>query len=256
MKRWANIENKIIPSIFFFFLLFIWEVVVRVGIVERYILPSPIDIIKVFSEINSEIWPHISTTLQESAIGFLIAIILGIVLAIVMDNVKFIKKAIYPIVIISQTVPIIALAPLFAAWFGFGKLPKIMVVILVCFFPVLVSLIHGLESVDKDLINLLKSMGASKFQIFKQVKFPASLVSFFSGLRIAATYSIMGAVIGEWLGGKDGLGVYMLRVKHSFALDKFFAVIIIIVILSMILFKIINLLQNYLMPWAKGTNKN
>lgn len=255
MKRWGNIESKIIPSVFFFFLLFIWELVVKIGVVKQYILPSPTDIIKVFPNIHPEIWKHISTTIQEAALGFIIAIILAIILAIIMDNIKIIKEAIYPIIIVSQTVPIIALAPLFAAWFGFGKLPKIMVVILVCFFPILVSLIHGLESVDKDLLNLLKSMGASRFQIFKEVKFPASLVSFFSGLRIAATYSIMGAVIGEWLGGKDGLGVYMIRVRHSFALDKFFAVIIIIVILSMIPFKIINLFQKYLMPWEE-VNKN
>lgn len=256
MKRWANTENKIIPTIFFLGLIFIWELIVSIGLVERFTLPSPSDILKAFPEMNPSIWVHILTTIQEATIGFVIAIILSIALAIIMDNVKFIKKALYPMIIVSQTVPIIALAPLFAIWFGFGKLPKIIVVILVCFFPILVSLIHGLESVDGDLLNLLKSMGASRFQIFKLVKFPASLVSFFSGLRIAATYSIMGAVIGEWLGGKSGLGVYMLRLKHTYALDKFFAVIIIIVVLSMTLFKLITVLQKVLMPWEHDKESN
>lgn len=255
MKRWANIEDKIIPTIFFFILIFLWEIIVNIGLIERYILPSPTDIIKVFPSMHPDIWQHVITTIQEASLGFIIAILLAIILAILMDNVSIIKKALYPIIIISQTVPIIALAPLFAAWFGFGKFPKVVVVILVCFFPILVSLIHGLESVDKDLLNLLKSMGASRFQIFKMVKFPASLISFFSGLRIAATYSIMGAIIGEWLGGKSGLGVYMIRVKQSFALDKFFAAIIIIVVLSILLFKGITILQGILMPWAKEQNK-
>ncbi|MBS4534318.1 ABC transporter permease [Clostridium sp. D2Q-14] len=256
MKRWESIEDKVIPTVFFVVLIFLWEYIVQVGLIERYILPSPTDIIKAFPDMHPDIWKHVITTVQEAALGFGIAILLSIILAILMDNVKIIKKALYPIIVISQTVPIIALAPLFAAWFGFGKLPKIIVVVLVCFFPILVSLIHGLESVDKDLLNLLKSMGASKFQIFKMVKFPATLISFFSGLRIAATYSIMGAIIGEWLGGKSGLGVYMLRVKQSFALDKFFGAIVIIVVLSIMLFKIIATLQGMLMPWEKEQNKS
>jgi ABC-type nitrate/sulfonate/bicarbonate transport system permease component len=130
-------------------------------------------------------------------------------------------------------------------------LPKIIVVVLVCFFPIVVSLLDGLEALDRDEINLLRSMGASSMQIFRLAKFPSSMINFFSGLRIAATYSIMGAVIGEWLGGSEGLGVYMIRVKNSFALDKVFAVIVIIVILSLILFKAISLLQYILMPWSR-----
>ncbi len=255
MKKLKNINNKIIPLVFFLFILFIWEMVVDNGIVKRYILPSPKDIILTFIKILPDIKFHIYITLEETLIGFIIAILFAIVLAISMDNIDIIKKALYPLVVISQTVPIIALAPLFAMWFGFGKLPKVIVVVLVCFFPILVSFLHGLESADKDMINLLKSMGASNYYVFKLVKFPSSIVSFFSGLRIAATYSIMGAVIGEWMGGKAGLGVYMMRIKHSYAYDKFFAVILVIVILSLILFKIITIVQYLLMPWTKYINE-
>ncbi|EOD00683.1 Hydroxymethylpyrimidine ABC transporter, transmembrane component [Caldisalinibacter kiritimatiensis] len=251
-----NIENKLVPIIFFSLILLVWQFTVDNGIVDRFTLPSPTDILITFVEILPNIMNHIMITLQEAFLGFTIAVGLAIVLSILMDNVPLIKKAIYPIVIVSQTVPLIALAPLFAMWFGFGKLPKVIVVILVCFFPVLVSLLHGLESVDKDLLNLLKSMGASKLHIFRLVKFPASLVSFFSGLRIAATYSIMGAIIGEWMGGKAGLGIYMMRIKHSYAYDKFFAVILIIVVLSMIFFKFICIIQNLLMPWSKELKEN
>ena len=251
MKKYTSIENKLIPIVFQLIILFIWQIAIDKWKIPQYILPSPKDIISTLVTIVPSITKHIYATLYEALLGFLISIIVALILAILMDNVKLIKKCLYPILVVSQTVPIIALAPLFIIWFGYGMLPKIIVVVLVCFFPIVISLIDGLESVDRDMINLLKTMGASKFQIFTMVKLPASTVNFFSGLRIAATYSIMGAVIGEWLGGDKGLGVYMLRTKNSYALDKFFAVIIIIVILSMTLFGLLYLIQYFLTPWSR-----
>ena len=254
MKKHINIKNKLIPIGFQIVLLLIWQMVVDKNIVERFMLPSPKDIITTLFEILPTIKQHIYITLKEAMIGFSIAIVLALILAILMDSIKVIRKAIYPILVVSQTIPIIAIAPLFAMWFGFGILPKVIVVVLVCFFPIVISLMDGLDSVDKDMVNLLKSMGANKLQIFRVVKFPSSMVNFFSGLRIAATYSIMGAVIGEWLGGSKGLGVYMLRVKHSYALNKVFAVILIIVVLSMALFGLLFLIQYLIMPWERNTD--
>ncbi|MBZ9623644.1 ABC transporter permease [Clostridium sp. FP2] len=252
MKKHINIENKLIPIFFQLVILFIWQIAIDKWKVPQYILPSPKDIIITLVNILPSITKHIYATLCEALIGFTISILLALILAILMDNVKLIKKCIYPILVVSQTIPIIALAPLFVIWFGFGTLPKIIVVVLVCFFPIVISLMDGLESVDMDMINLLKTMGASKFKIFTMVKLPASTVNFFSGLRIAATYSIMGAVIGEWLGGDKGLGVYMIRAKNSYALDKVFAVIIIIVLLSMGLFGLLYLLQYFFTPWSRN----
>ena len=252
MKKYINIENKFIPIAFQLLILFIWQITVDMWKIPQYIMPSPKDIINALVNIFPSITEHIYVTLYEAMVGLVISILFALILAILMDNVKLIKKCIYPIVVVSQTIPIIALAPLFIIWFGFGILPKIIVVVLVCFFPILVSLIDGLESVDMDRVNLLKTMGASKFQIFTMVKLPSSTVNFFSGLRIAATYSIMGAIIGEWLGGDKGLGVYMIRVKNSYALDKVFAVIIIIVALSMALFGVLYLLQYLLTPWSRN----
>ncbi|MCB2298989.1 ABC transporter permease [Clostridium tagluense] len=252
MKKHINIENKLIPVFFQLVILFIWQIAIDKWKVPQYILPSPKDIIITLVNILPSITKHIYATLCEALIGFTISILLALILAILMDNVKLIKKCVYPILVVSQTIPIIALAPLFVIWFGFGTLPKIIVVVLVCFFPIVISLMDGLESVDTDMVNLLKTMGASKFKIFTMVKLPASTVNFFSGLRIAATYSIMGAVIGEWLGGDKGLGVYMIRAKNSYALDKVFAVIIIIVLLSMGLFGLLYLLQYFFTPWSRN----
>ena len=244
-----NINSRVFQVLFFVLFIGLWTFVVEKGIIKKFILPSPVDIVITFLRILPDIKWHLLTTLEEAFIGFVVAIFFSVILALLMDNIKGLKKVFYPYLVVSQTIPIIALAPLFVIWFGFGQFPKILVVVLVCFFPIVINLIDGLSSVDDEMISLLKSMGASKLQIFKLLKFPASMVNFFSGLRIAATYSIMGAVIGEWLGGEKGLGVYMIRVKHSFALDKVFAVILIVVVLSLLQFKIISIIQKILMPW-------
>lgn len=141
------------------------------------------------------------------------------------------------------------MAPLFIIWFGFGTLPKVVVVTLVCFFPVAVNLVDGYKNVDEDMIHLMAAMGATKGQIFRKVKFPASLPFLFSGLRIAGTYSVMGAVIGEWLGATEGLGILMTRSSQSFLTDRVFAVIMVITLLSLGIFAIIEVLARVLMPW-------
>jgi len=251
MKIIQKMCNKFIPLIVVSLLVLLWEAAVGSGFVPRFILPSPFDVLKAFVLTMPDMKNHIFVTLQEALTGFAIAIVFSLVLAMTMDRISAVKKALYPLLIVSQTIPIIVLAPLFMLWFGFGVLPKIIVVVLVCFFPIIISLLEGLSSVDTDMVNLLKSMGASKSQIFNIVKLPASMVGLFSGLRIAATYSIMGAVIGEWLGGEKGIGFYMVRVKHSFAVDKVFAAILVVVILSMSLFKVIAVLQNVSMPWFR-----
>ncbi|MFW6149203.1 MAG: ABC transporter permease [Atribacterota bacterium] len=252
MRKLESIRDKAIPVLFIALVILIWQLIVDSGMIARYILPSPWDVITVGIAILPEITVHIYTTLQEAITGLLIAITLSVLLAILMDNFTVVKKALQPLLVVSQTIPIMVLAPLFVMWFGFGILPKVMVVILVCFFPIVVSLLEGLSSLDRDLLNLMKSMKANRWQIFYLAKFPASLGSFFSGLKIAATYSIIGAVIGEWMGGKTGLGVYMTRVRQSFALDKVFASILVIIILSMILFKLIELIQLLAMPWKRA----
>lgn len=251
MKKLKNIENKIAPIVFIIILLVLWETILNLGKIEKYIMPAPSDVMKILIKDFDVMIPHILVTLYEGIVGFIVAIIAALILAIIMDMVPLIKKAVYPVLVISQTVPIIALAPLFIIWFGFGVLPKIIVVVLVCFFPIVISIVDGLEGVDKNLINHFKLMGASKIKRFIHLKLPYGMINFFSGMRIAATYSIMGAVIGEWLGGEKGLGVYMTRARSAYALDKMFAAIVIIVIISMGIFFIVNLIEKVFTPWNK-----
>ena len=249
MKRLRSIGNKIAPIVFILILLIIWEIIVNVGGIEKYILPAPTDVIEVLIKDFKTMIPHILATLYEGMVGFLIAIALSIILAVIMDMVPLIKRALYPVLVISQTIPTVALAPLFIIWFGFGALPKIIVVVIVCFFPIVISIVDGLEGVDKDLINHFKLMGASKLNVFLHLKLPYGMINFFSGMRIGATYSIMGAVIGEWLGGDKGLGVYMTRARSAYALDKMFASIVIIVVISMGIFLLVSLMEKLFTPW-------
>lgn len=258
MKKLGNTESKLnkfrynmIPAWFIFILVVLCELIVRIFKIKHYILPAPSAVIIKLVEDRSILFKHTMTTLLEAGIGFCIAIVLAILLAGLMNHFKLFKLIFYPILVISQTIPIIALAPLFLVWFGLGILPKVIVVIVVCFFPIVVSLVEGLAVVDQDMINLMKVLKAKPIQIFLKVQVPATLPAFFSGLKIAATYSIMGAVIAEWLGAKDGLGIYMTRSMSSFQTDALFADIIVIVAISMGVFKIIDTLGKKLMPWNK-----
>jgi len=241
--------------IFFIVLLLIWETISRFEVFPPFILPSPSSILVSLVTNFTSMQYDILITLYEAAVGFIIAIILSVAIAIAMDSIIGFKKTIYPVLIISQTVPIIIIAPLFIIWFGYGYAPKIIIVTLICFFPITISLLQGLIAVDKELVDLLRSMGSNKLQIYKFVKIPSAMPSFFSGLKIAATYSIMGATIGEWVGGKNGLGVYMIRAKQAFETDRVFAAIIIIVILSILLLKLIEFVERKNMPWLKISNE-
>ena len=170
-------------------------------------------------------------------------------MAVLMDSFGILYKAFYPLLIITQTIPSVAIAPLLVLWFGYEMTPKIILIMLSTFFPVAVGLLEGFCSADKDAIGLLRSMGANRRQIFYHIKFPSALPQFFSGLRIAAAYSVVGAVISEWLGGFGGLGVYMTRVKKAFAFDKMFAVIFLISVISLALMFLVEVTEKKCMPY-------
>lgn len=218
-------------------------------------LPSPYDVVKAFIDNFSVMMKQASVTLQEACYGLLIGVALAFIVATLMDRFSFLHKAIYPILVITQTIPTIAIAPLLVLWMGFGMAPKITLVVLTTFFPIAVGLLGGFEGADGDAINLMRAMGANRYQIFKYVKLPNAMPSFFSGLRVSASYSVVGAVISEWLGGFEGLGVYMTRVKKAYAFDKMFAVIVFISIISLLLMALVNLLEKTVMPWKRIKSK-
>lgn len=238
-----KIKNRLEPFVLIVLILLIWQILSISGFIPSYMLPSPIKVVRAFCKDFGLLMFHLRITLLEAAVGITISIVFSFIAAYLMDRFIFINRSVYPLLVISQTIPTIAIAPLLILWFGYGMSSKVILIVISCFFPMTVSLLTGFASVDKDTINLLRSFGASKHQIFKYAKLPGSASYFFSGLRISASYSIIGAVISEWLGGTQGLGVYMTRVKKSFAYDKLFAVIFLISALSLLLLKLISLAE-------------
>ncbi len=218
--------------------------------VPAYMLPSPIDVVKAFTDNFSIMMKQAAVTLQETLYGLLIGIAIAFVIASLMDRFTIINKALYPVLVVTQTIPTIAIAPLLVLWMGFGMAPKITLVVITTFFPIAIGLLNGFQSVDEDAINLMRSMGARRLQIFRIIKLPNATASFFSGLRISAAYAVVGAVVSEWLGGFEGLGVYMTRVKKAYAFDKMFAVIVFISAISLVLMGIVVLLEKISMPWV------
>nr|WP_322155477.1 ABC transporter permease [Paratractidigestivibacter sp.] len=245
-------KRVVAPTLAVAGLLAVWQLVCTAGFVPNFMLPSPVEVVQALVKDFSLLMGHLATTLAEAAIGLAIGVAVGFAFAVLMDKFETFYLALDPLLTVSQTVPTVAVAPLLVLWFGYGLLPKVLLVVLTTFFPVTVALASGFRSVDPDQIDLLRTMNASEWQIFRYAKLPAAADQFFSGLRISATYAIVGAVISEWLGGFTGLGVYMTRVRKNFEYDRMFAVIIITSALSLALMKGVDVLECICMPWKRA----
>ncbi|ETT58444.1 nitrate/sulfonate/bicarbonate ABC transporter permease [Paenibacillus sp. FSL R7-277] len=237
------------PFVAVLFFVGIWQLSVMLFDIPAYQLPSPADIARETKNNASGIWEHTAATLRLTLIGFPVGTGIGLLTALLLHLLPWIKRALYPLLILSQNVPSIALAPLLIIWFGFGLLPKIILITLVCFFPVAVATMGGLTQSDRVMLNYMKMAGAGKWQIFTKLELPGSLPSLFSGLKISATYAVMGAVVAEWIGADKGIGYYMLLQKSSYRADRMFVAIAIIVLLSLVLFALIALLERWLVRW-------
>ena len=236
-------------------LLLVWQGICTLGWIPPYMLPSPVNVLQAFLGDLPLLWENAQITLQEAFIGLTLGVGVGFSAAVLMDAFDLLYKAFYPLLILTQTIPSVAIAPLLVLWFGYEMTPKIILIVISTFFPVAVGLLDGFRSADKDAIGLMRSMGANRLQIFRHIKFPSALPQLFSGLRIAAAYSVVGAVISEWLGGFGGLGVYMTRVKKAFAFDKMFAVIFLISGISLALMALVELAEKHCMPYRHLNEK-
>jgi putative hydroxymethylpyrimidine transport system permease protein len=232
----------------------LWQVIIWLGHVPEYLIPSPSEIAADMKTDWPVLEPALLVTLKEILIGFLISAAAGVGIAVVLHMSNTLRRAFYPILIGSQTVPIVVLAPILVIIFGYGILPKLIIVALICFFPIVVNGIDGLRSVDEDLIRMMRTLHGTRWSIFKRVEFPASLPSFFSGMRIAATFAAIGAVFGEWSGSSQGLGYVMLAATPNLLTARIFAAIVFLTVVALMLFGVVSLLERVLVPWApKGT---
>jgi ABC-type nitrate/sulfonate/bicarbonate transport system permease component len=242
------------PALFIGLALLVWTLLA--GGFSSFILPSPVEVIEAGWDTRALLLSAIGTTMLETTAGLGIALVLGIALAAAMDLSPFLRRALYPLLVASQTVQILAIAPLLIIWFGFGLTPKVIIVVLICFFPLAVSTADGLASSDPDHIALLRSMGATRGEIWRMVRLPSALPSFFSGLRVAVTYSVVGATIGEWVGGSSGLGLYLLRSKNALRTDQVFVAMLITTLLSIGLFALVYVIERAALPWYHSAERS
>lgn len=226
-----------------------WEAWAAIRDTPPYVLPAPSRIWRAFLDSHDLLGEHTLTTINEAVIGLLAGAAIGVLLAVVIAGFPLARRVLYPIVVASQTVPMIIMAPLLVLWFGFGLTPKIVVVALITFFPVAISTVGGLLGADQDLIDLLRSMGASRRDILRHVLIPNAVPAFFDGLRIASAYTIAGAVIAEWTGAEKGLGIFISRSQASFRVDQVFVAVAIVALLSMVLFVLLGALAWLASPW-------
>ena len=255
IKKLQNIINKLYAPAFIIGLILIWQVICSLELVPGYMLPSPIQVMHAFINEFNVLMGHLMISLSEAFLGLGVGILVAFILAVGMDHYRGLHKSLYPLLIISQTVPVIAIAPLLVLWMGYGMAPKVMVIFLVCFFPITISLLDGFKEADRDTIRLMKSMGANAKQIFWHIKLPCALPGFLAGLKVSVSYAVIGAVVAEWLGGTAGLGVYMTRVRKSYAFDKMLAVIFLVSLISLVLMKLVSLLDRKIMPYKRIQNK-
>ncbi len=247
--------NKLAPIFVIIVLLAAWELTVKIAHIPLYVLPAPSAAIGTFVKEFPTLIRHAGITVMEALAGMGIAFAVAIAIGILIDAMPTFKKCIYPILVVTQTVPVIVLAPIFVIYMGFGYAPKILTVVLMCFFPIVVSFSDGLGQMDKEYLNLIRTYGGSKFQLYKIVKIPSAMISLLSGLKVAATYSISGAVVGEWIAAQSGLGYYLIRAKNGYMLDKVFACVLIIIILSLMMNGVVKLFGYAMLPSQRKKRK-
>lgn len=241
------------PTLVLAVLVGAWQLIVDVGHVEPYLLPSPAAIGRAFWSARGSVGADVATTATESVLGLLAGAAAGGLLAAAIAAAAPVRRSLYPLLVGSQTIPMIVLAPLLVLWFGYGITPKVVVVALIVFFPVVVATVGSLASVDLEILDLVRSMGASRVQRLRTVLIPAGIPGFFSGLRISAAYTVAGAVVGEWVGAQQGLGIFIDNSKSSFRIDRVFVAVVIIAALSMLLFAVVSVLGRIAAPWLHVT---
>lgn len=243
MKK-ANALRKNLPAlILIFILLFSWQAG-AMKMNAAYILPSPVAIIKKIWELQSILLGvHLPATLGITLLGLLISVVLGLVLSIVMDAFSWVYRAVYPLVIVSQTIPTTAIAPLFVLWFGYGIWSKVLVTILITFFPVVITVYDGFQAISEEQEQLLYTFGATKINVFIKLKLPATLPYFFSALKMAVPLSIIGAAIGEWLGAQSGLGYFSRRMMTQLDGAGVFAPIVLLALIALLLVGLLALIE-------------
>jgi NitT/TauT family transport system permease protein len=247
----ATARTALLPVLIMLGVVAVWEAALPWFSVSPHILPRPSEIARELSTSSDILWSHTLVTLREILIGFAAGTIIGVALAVLIARSDLLERTLYPIIVFLHTVPKLAIAPIFVIWFGYGLLPKVLLVIVISFFPVTVNMIYGLTSVDHNIISLMRSVSASEWQILKWIRLPNSVPYLFAGLKISVTLAVVGAIIGEWVGTDAGLGFAILVSATQLNTPFMFASITIISVMGVALFYLVALTERLLIPWQE-----
>lgn len=253
--RSAPVTSWVLPALLLLLLLGIWQLAASTGFLadrlglEEFLVPAPVEIAEVLWQDRSLIADNAWVTLIEVVVGFLIALVLGLATATVLHLSDLLRRASYPLVVASQTIPIIVIAPVLVVWFGYGIGPKLAVVALICFFPITVNTLDGLQSVDRDKVKMMRTLWASRRQVFTRVEVPTALPYAFSGAKIAVAVAVIGAIFGEWAGADRGLGYLMLQDNAQLMTARLFASVFVLSAIAISLFALVAVLERRLLRW-------
>lgn len=246
-----SIGSVLPPVLAFVVLIGSWQVVSTAGLVPADMLPAPTRIASSGADEANALWRNTTPTLIATVVGFALSVSVAFLTATLLDFSVLLRRALLPLLIMTQTLPLIALAPLVVLWFGFGLLPKILLVAFVTFFPMVVGFLRGFASGDPEAERLLRSMGASRGTVFRLIRLPGAVPSFFSALRISITYAVVGAIFAEYAGAVTGLGVYMQSAKHVFRTDLVLAAVVVSTLLTLVLYGTVVLIERIWVPWVR-----
>lgn len=232
--------------------LIIWEAIVRVFHIPEYVLPAPSHIVGRMDAEWKLLLQYMYVTLEETVLGFALAVISGVMAAILVTTSERIKDFVMPLIVVTQLIPKVAIAPLILIWFGYGVPSKIIMAFLIAFFPIVIDMIAGLTMVEKELVELLRSLGASRWKIFVKAQVPNSLPFLFNGMRISITLAIIGAVVGEFVGGSEGLGYLIVVATSQLKTGLVFASLVVLTIMGFVLFALVGMAERFLIPWSSS----
>lgn len=247
MPEW--LKKTLPPLVFGLLVVLGWELLTYVTDADPRIYPAPSEVLAALAKSPGSMWRNTQTTALEMVLGFGLGAVIGIALGILLAYSPIVRSAVYPWLIVSQTIPIPAIAAVLVIWFGFSILPKVLVVVLIAFFPIAVSTVDGLKAVDPEMVRLMRTFGASRATIFREVRIPVALPYIFTGMKVAAAFSVLGAVFGEWVGAKGGLGYLLLLKNRAVNTDEVFAIILALSALGVGFFGLIVLIERLAIPW-------
>jgi NitT/TauT family transport system permease protein len=246
---WGRSKGVAMPLLLTVAILATWEALVRLLAIPKYVLPTPSEIALEIVFDGGIIFRQLQVTLFEIFCGYALSAVVGFCLSVLIVYSPAFRRGVLPLIVASQTIPVIAMAPLLVIWFGYNSLPRIIITALVAFFPLTISFVTGLQAIEPELINFFRSLNASEIQIFFKLRLPAALPNIFGGLKVATTLAVIGATIGEWVGASAGLGYLMAQDTAQLNTTRVFAALVVLGSFGMLFFALVGFLERWQMPW-------